>query len=316
MTHDPGAADVEAARARIRPWVRKTPVLAVDADTTGVDRPVLLKLDLLQRTGSFKARGAFNAILAGPVPAAGLVAASGGNHGGAVAYAARALGIEATIFVPETTPALKVERLRGYGAEVRLSGAVYADAFAAAEEHHARTGARLLHAYDEPEVVAGQGTAAAEFAEQAADLGGLDTVIVAVGGGGLLGGTLAALERLPIRVVAVETEGTPTLSRALAAGWLIPVDVAGLAADSLGARTIGAIGFALARRRLHASLLVTDDDVRAAQRRLWDTTRLAAEPGGATALAALTSGRYRPQPDERVGVIVCGGNADPALLTR
>jgi threonine dehydratase len=311
-------ADVDAAHARIRPWIRRTPVIAVGEEVSGANAPVLLKLDLMQRTGSFKARGAFSALLAAPVPDAGVVAASGGNHGAAVAYAAMRLSHPAAIFVPETAPQVKVDRLARCNAAVHRVGRVYADAFAAALEHQTRTGARLLHAYDDPLVIAGQGTAAAEFADQAMDVEGfgeLDTVLVAVGGGGLLGGVIAALAGRGVRIVAVESVGAPTLARALAAGRPVEIDVQGLAADSLGARRIGDHGFALAQAHLHASLLVEDDEIREAQRRLWQELRLVAEPGGAVALAALTSGRYQTRAKERVGVILCGGNTDPATLS-
>lgn len=308
MTRLPERPDVEAAAARIRPWIRETPGLAVGTKLSGVANPVAMKLDGLQHSGSFKVRGAFNALLADPVPAAGIVAASGGNHGAAVAYAARTLGHRAAIFVPRTAPRVKIERLRGYGADVRLVGDIYAEAYEAACAHQAETGARLVHAFDDFAVVAGQGTAALELERQAA--GGLDTAIVAVGGGGLLGGTIACLKDRGVQVVAVESTGTPTLARALGAGRPVDVAVGGIAADALGASRIGEHGFALAQAYLHAMVLVEDDEIRAAQRRLWHGARVIAEPGGAAALAALTSGRYRPAPGERVGVIVCGANAD------
>lgn len=307
-----GRADVEDAAERIRPWIRRTPVIEVDDSLTGLVDPVLLKLDLMQRTGSFKARGAFNALLKERPER--VVAASGGNHGAAVAYAARKLGIDATIVVPETTPAVKVERLKSYNAAVRRIGREYAEAFEDALRLANDTGARLVHAYDEPLVAAGQGTAALEFVEQAEEFSELDTVIVAVGGGGLIGGTIAALADRGTRVVAVESGGTATLFSALHADQPVEVDVSGLAADSLGARRIGEIGFALAKHHLHAMALVTDDDIREARRRLWADLRIAAEPGGAAALAALISGRYRPYSGERIGIIVCGGNTDPASL--
>ena len=307
--------DVEAAHERIRSWIRRTPVIEADEETSGVaDGRVLLKLDCLQRSGSFKARGAFNAMLAPTAPEGDVVAASGGNHGAAVAYAAMRLGRAATIFVPQTAPGVKVERLKRYQAIVRQVGQSYAEAFVAAEALSAETGAYLLHAYDAPDVVAGQGTAALEFEHQASELGGLDTLIVAVGGGGLLGGTIAAVSARGIRVVAVESTGAPTLARALEAGRPVDVEVGGLAADSLGARRIGEHGFALARAHLHAMVLVEDDEIVAAQRRLWEAHRIVAEPGGAAALAALTSGRYQPVAGERIGVLVCGGNANLSVF--
>lgn len=313
----PNHTDVEAAHTRIRPWIRHTPVIAPAERAGGITPSVLFKLELTQRTGSFKARGACNAMLAAPVPAAGVVTASGGNHGAAVADAALRLGRSATIFVPETAPQVKVDRLLRCDATVHRVGRVYADAYSAAVEHQRQTGARFLHAYDDPLVVAGQGTVAVEFLAQATatdGFGGLDSVLVAVGGGGLLGGVLAALAPHGVRVVAVESGGAPTLARALAAGRPVEVDVDGIAADSLGARRIGDHGFALAQAHLHANLLVEDDDIRAAQRWLWQEMRLIAEAGGATALAALTSGRYQAAPGERVGVILCGGNTDPATV--
>lgn len=308
MTRLPERADVEAAAARIRSRIRETPSLAAGTEVSGVANAVTLKLDGLQYSGSFKARGAFNALLAEPVPPAGVVAASGGNHGAAVAYAARALGHAAAIFVPRTAPPVKIARLRGYGADVHLAGDIYAEAYEAARAHQGRTGARLLHAFDDFAVVAGQGTAALELERQTP--GGLDTVIVAVGGGGLLGGTIACLAKRGVRVVAVESTGTPTLARALEAGQPIQVAVGGLAADALGASLIGEHGFALAQAHLRAMVLVEDDEIRAAQRRLWHELRVIAEPGGAAAFAALSSGRYRPAAGERVGIIVCGANAD------
>lgn len=311
MHHLLDRTDVDAAHERIRPWIRETPVLAVGGEVSGLDAaPALLKLDCLQKTGSFKARGAFSALLAEPVPAAGVVAASGGNHGAAVAYAARQLGHSAAIFVPETAPAVKVQRLRDYGAAVHQVGAIYAEAYVAACLYRDRTGARLVHAFDEPAVVAGQGTAAAEFEAQAEGYGGFDTLLVAVGGGGLLGGTIAALAHRNVRIVAVESYGTPTLARALEAGQPVDVRVEGLAADALGASRIGTLGFALAQAHLHANVLVADDAIRATQQRLWRELHILVEPGGAAALAALASGAYRPAAGERVGVILCGSNAE------
>ena len=313
------AADVAAVRPRVAAHVRRTPVLQVAAADLGLDgaalSPVVAKLDLLQPTGSFKVRGA-TALLTDPLlsdrlPAAGVVAASGGNFGLAVAWAADRLGLRATVVVPATSPEAKLAPIRALGAELILVDGVYADAFALAEDLRAERGAVLAHAYDQPQVVAGQGTAAAELLEQ---VDGLDTVLVAVGGGGLLAGTIAAVAEAGVRVVAVETEGTPTLHTALAAGQPVDVEVSGLAASALGARRIGAHAWA-ARRDLDRAVLVTDAEVLDAQQRLWRTARLVAEPGGATALAALTCGRYQPMPGERVAVIVCGANTDPAGVT-
>ena len=306
----PTRADVAAAQERIRNWVRRTPVCEIEGICRGAN--VILKLDHMQYSGSFKARGAFNAMLARPVPKAGVVTASGGNHGAAVAFAAQRLSHRATIFVPTTAPSAKVERLRGYGAELVQVGAVYAEAQQAAASYATRTGARMLHAYDDALVVAGQGTAALEFEEQVG--GALDTIVIAVGGGGLIGGTIAALVGMGTRVVAVESTRTPTLARALEAGRPVDVEVGGLAADALGASRIGEHGFALARAHVSAMVLVEDDEIRRAQFALWEDYRLVTEPAGAAALAALLSGHYRPASGERVGVLLCGGNVDPASL--
>lgn len=240
------------------------------------------------------------------MPSAGVVAASGGNHGAAVAYAARSLGYRAEVFVPEVSSPFKVDLIRRYGAEATVGGAFYADAYAASTERAAKTGALVVHAYDQPEVVAGQGTLGRELHRQAP---GLDTVLVAVGGGGLIGGT-AAYYRGEARVVGAEPELAPTLHAALRAGEPVDVETGGLAADSLGARRAGGLAFSVARRYVDGVVLVEDAAIREAQRVLWRSLRLVSEPGGAIALAALLSGRYRPEPGERVGVLVCGGNAD------
>lgn len=312
MTEPVTHADVEAAQRRLDGLVRRTPVLVTSPGDLALDLELRLKLELLQHTGSFKARGAMNLLLARDVPPAGVVAASGGNFGLAVAWAAQRLGHPCHVFVPDSSPAAKIARLRTYGAEVHVVEGTYQQALDASRGHLAERGGLAAHAYDQPEVVAGQGTAAAELDDRAP---GLDTVLVGVGGGGLLGGT-AAWYGERARIVAVETEGTATLHTALAAGH--PVDVApeGLCVSSLGATRIGDLGFAAARRWVDASLLVPDDAVREAQYRLWDACRLAAEPGGATALAALTSGAYTPAPGERVGVLVCGANVDPGEVLR
>ena len=305
-----GPADVEAARTRIAGRVRRTPVLALrDRTFAGLPGALAFKLENLQLTGSFKPRGVFSRVLSEPtLPRAGLVAASGGNHGVAVAYAARSLGLSCEVFLPSIAPAIKREQLRALGAEVAVAGEVFAEALEAAEARAAETGALSVHAFDHPAVVAGQGTLAAELEEQAPDL---DTVLVAVGGGGLVGG-IAAWYAGRVRIVAVEPEGSPSLARAREAGRPIDIPTGGLAADSLGCRRVGGIGFALARRFVERALVVPEDAVRRAQRLLWDELRTVAEPGGAVALAALVAGAYAPAPGERVGVIVCGGNTDPA----
>lgn len=299
-------ADVEAARERIAGRVRRTPVLQLEPGAFGVPGRLTLKLELLQHTGSFKPRGAFNRMLSAEVPEAGVIAASGGNFGLAVAYAARELGHRAEVFVPDTSPPVKARRIAEQGADVRLVPGYYDDALAESRGRAAETGALVMHAFDQPEVVAGQGTIAAELSEQ---VPGADTVLVAVGGGGLIGG-IAAWYEGRTRVVGVEPDRCPTMSEALRAGRPIPVDVGGHAADSLGTRQAGEIAFAVASRYVEHVLLVTDDAIQQAQRTLWGHARVLAEPGGAAALAALLSGRYRPDPKEHVVVLVCGANAD------
>jgi len=301
-------ADIDAAAARIAARVRVTPVIALESRAFGSPAQLTLKLELMQHTGSFKPRGAFNRILSGAVPDAGVIAASGGNHGAAVAYAARQLGHVAEIFVPEPTPDVKVERLRRYGARVVLIGAAYAEAYLASRERAQETGALEVHAYDQPEVLAGQGTLARELEHQT---GGLDSVLVAVGGGGLVGG-VAAWFAGRVKVVAVEPERCPTLYRAVEAGAPVDVEVSGIAADSLGARRIGELMFPIAQRFVHSVVLVSDEEIRQSRRALWDSLRILAEPGGAAALAGLRSGKYQPAAGERVAVIVCGGNTDPS----
>ncbi len=307
-------SDVEAAQQRIADRVRRTPLLAVDV---APDRPGWFKLEQLQHTGSFKARGAFNRILGAAEdgtldPAVGVVVASGGNAGLANAFAARALGVPATVFVPETAPAVKVEKLRTYGADVVLRGDEYAVAFEAALEHAQRAGAVLCHAYDQPAIVAGAGTLALEALDDLA--GAVDTFVVAVGGGGLMAGVAAAVEG-HARVVGVEPRTIPTLHTALAAGGPTDVAASGIAADSLGARRLGAIAYEVATRTGVRSLLVEEHDIVRARRWLWAEHRLVVEHGAATALAALTSGSYRSEAGERVVVVLCGANTDPSDLT-
>lgn len=303
-------ADIEAAERRIAGRVRETPVLAVEPRAFGTPGHVLLKLELCQHTGSFKPRGAFNRILAAHPGPAGVIAASGGNHGLAVAYASRELGIAAEVFVPETSAAVKVARLRAYGATVNVVGQHYADALAASQARAQQTGALVVHAFDQPEVQAGQGTVAGELDRQAPQV---DTVLVAVGGGGLMAG-IATWFAGRTKVVAVEPERIPTLAQALAAGRPVDVEVGGLAVDSLGARRISAASLAVAQRTEVLSVLVSDTAIAAARQALWEELRIVAEAGGAAALAALISGAYRPAAGERVAVIVCGGNTDPGDL--
>ena len=301
--------EVEAAWGLIRPQVRRTPVIELAAGSLGVTAPLALKLESLQVSGSFKGRGAFHKLLASKVPAAGIIAASGGNHGAAAAYAARALGHKAEIFVPTIASPAKVARLRSYGAIVNQVGAVYAEARAASEARAAETGALMVPAYEDEVVFAGAGSVALEFAEQAE----FDTLLIAVGGGGLIAGCAAAIGKVK-KVVAVETEGTPTLHAALKAGKPVDVAISGIAADALGASRIGTPNFEVARALVRCSVLVTDEAVRDAQRALWDELRIVAEPAGATGLAALRAGAYRPAPGERVATLICGANTDPGSV--
>jgi threonine dehydratase len=301
ITHE----DIGAAAKRIAGRVRRTPVVEI--------APRLwLKLELVQHTGSFKPRGMFNRVLANDVPAAGLTVASGGNAGLAVAYVGRELGHPVEVFVPETTPRLKADRLRDYGAHVTAVGETYADALVASQARADESGALFVHAYDQPEVVAGQGTLARELALQVSDA---QTILVSVGGGGLIGGIAAWYADTPTRVIAVEPVGCPTLHAARAAGAPVDVQTEGIARDSLGARRIGAIAWALSEAgHIDGSLLVDDGAIAEARRWLWREARMAVEPGAATAMAALLNGAYQPKQDETVVVVICGANADPADL--
>lgn len=296
-------AEIEAAAERIQGLIRRTPVLEMD-------QHLVLKLDLLQPTGSFKIRGAMSLLTAHP-EADRVVAASGGNFGLAVAYAAARLDKTADVFIPSTSPPIKAERVRATGAIVHVVEGYYDAALAASREFAAGSDALQAHAYDQPEVVAGAGTCGREILEQ---VPGLDTVVVSVGGAGLIGGVASWL-RDDVTVVAAETEGTRGLNAALAAGRPVPVELGGIAADSLGTAQVGQIGFEAAQRWVNRSVVMTDADVVAAQRWLWEQCRLIAEPGAATAMAAVLSGAYRPEPGERVCVLVCGGNTDPANLS-
>jgi threonine dehydratase len=298
--------EIQDAGRRIAMHVRRTPVMALEEKVFGIDAKIFLKLECLQHTGSFKPRGAFNCILSSKIAEAGVIAASGGNHGAAVAYAAHQLGHRAEIFVPTITPTNKVDRLKHYGAAITITGNSYSEALAASRERALETGAVPIHAYDDARVLAGQGTLGMEFEEQ---VRGLDSVLIAVGGGGLIGG-VAAWYQERVRVISVEPERAPTLYKALAARQLVDVEVGGVAADSLGARRVGELMFPIAQKFVPQTLLVTDEQIVEAQRILWQQLRLIAEPGGATALAALLSGAYRPHAGERVGVVLCGSNAD------
>jgi len=301
-------AEIQDAGRRIARHVRRTPVMALEERAFGIDAKIFFKLECLQHTGSFKPRGAFNCILSSKIGEAGVIAASGGNHGAAVAYAAHHLGHRAEIFVPTITPANKVDRLKHYGAAITITGNSYSEALAASRERAAQTGALSIHAYDDPRVLAGQGTLGMELEEQ---VRGLDSVLIAVGGGGLIGG-VAAWYQDRVRVIAVEPARAPTLHMALAAGQVVDVETGGVAADSLGARRAGELMFPIAQKFVAQSLVISDDHIVEAQKALWQELRLIAEPGGATALAALLSGAYKPHPGERVGVVLCGSNADLA----
>lgn len=302
---------ISNAYQRITPFVRKTPTLDLPAGDLMDNIPITLKFELMQHAASFKPRGAFNAILSKEeVPEAGVVAASGGNHGAAVAYAARRLGYRAEIFVPDIVSPAKKALLEEYGATVNVIGHEFAEALEACETRRDETGALLLHAFDDPAILAGQGTVGLEFEAQAPNL---DTLLVAVGGGGLIGG-IASWYRGATRIIAVESEGAPSLHAALAHGAPVDVAISGLAADSLGARRIGTLGFNATRDFVSDSVLVSDAQITDAQVTLWKKFRVIAEPGGATALAALMSGVYIPEKGERVGVLVCGGNTDPAKV--
>jgi threonine dehydratase len=302
-----GRDEISAAYAVIAPYVRRTPVIEVAASDLGLEgAAVTLKLELLQRSGAFKARGAFANLLLRDIPAIGVVAASGGNHGAAVAYAAMTLGVPAKIFVPSIASPAKIARIRACGADLVVGGERYADALAASEAWLARSGALAVHAFDQRETLLGQGTVGLELEQQAPEL---DTVLVPVGGGGLIGG-IAAWYGGRVKVVGVEPEGAPTLQRALAAGGPVDADTDSIAADSLAPRRVGELNFAIARRHVSNVALVSDDSIRAAQATLWDALRIVAEPGGATALAALLSRAYVAAPGERVGVVVSGGNTN------
>ena len=303
-------ADIAAAATRIALHVRHTPVLRVVGAELGVACPVVLKLELLQHTGSFKPRGAFNRLLSDRLPTAGVIAASGGNHGAAVAYAARTLSAPAEIFVPVLTPAAKVARIAGYGARVVQTGETYAEALTASRLRQSETGALEVHAYDHADVLAGQGTVARELEQDAPEL---THVLVATGGGGLIGG-MAAWYAGGARVISVEPAACPALHDALRAGRPVNAPVSGVAADSLGARQVGGLMFPLAQRFVTEAVLVSDTAIAEAQRLLWERFRLIAEPGGATALAALLSGAFVPPDGARVGVLVCGGNTDPTTV--
>ncbi len=305
MTPAIARADIAAAYQVIAPWIRRTPVIEVPGRDVGLaDCHLIFKLECLQCSGSFKARGAFVHLLTRKVPPAGVVAASGGNHGAAVAYAADRLNVPATIFVPSVASPAKIERIRASGARLEIVGDRYDAALRASEEWQAKTGAMAIHAFDDPETLVGQGTLALELEAQAP---AADVVLVSVGGGGLVGG-IAAWYRGSTRVVGVEPELAPTLTRAFEAGQPVDAPAGGIAADSLAPRRVGQLMFSIARKYVDRVTLVSDADIDRSRQLLWDTMRIAAEPGGAAAFAALVSRAYEPAAGETVVVVISGGN--------
>jgi threonine dehydratase len=306
----PTQDDIRAAAARIAPHIRRTPVIRLSPAETGLENPLALKLEQLQVTGSFKPRGAFNRMLSAQIPPAGVVAASGGNHGLAVAHAARTLGITAEIFVPEITPEAKRARIAATGATLTVGGAAYDQARMASEARAAETGALIVHAYDQEEVLAGQGTVGLEFEQDAPEC---THVVVAAGGGGLYGG-IASWYGARASMIIVEPEECPTLFAAGMVGRPVDVPSGGIAADSLGARRVGTLAFEVMMREGGRAVSIQDIAIRNTQRWLWDRMRLVVEPGGAAALAAVLSAAWIPPKGAMVGVVVCGANCDPASV--
>jgi threonine dehydratase len=306
-------AAIEAVEPVIRPYLRMTPVIELDRSEFGLaPGPLTVKLELMQHTGAFKARGAFANLLLRDVPEAGVVAASGGNHGAAVAYAAGVTGVPARIFVPIVSSAAKVSRIRGYGADLVIDGATYSDALALSEEWAAESGALRIHAFDQLETVLGAGSVALELRRQAP---AATTVLAGVGGGGLLSGITGVYAGLA-KIIGVEPDGAPTLTEALKAGHPVDAPTGSIAVDSLAPRRVGELTYAIISRHVAEVVLVSDEEIAAAQQRLWDALRIAAEPGACAALAALLSGRYQPAPDEHVAVVVSGANTTAVDFTR
>ncbi|MEM0945901.1 MAG: threonine/serine dehydratase [Pseudomonadota bacterium] len=306
MPHAVTRTDIEAAYALIAPHVRRTPTIDIAPADLGLSAslpPVALKLEQLQHTGSFKARGATYTLMTGDTPAAGVAGASGGNHGAALAFAAQRAGVPANVFVFTFSPEAKVDRIRSYGATVHRAADNFDDLMETTQAFASDTGARIVHAYDQPGTLIGQGTTALEFMEQAAP----DTLLIATGGGGLIGGMAAYIENRA-KIVSVEPESAPTLFDAFAAGHPVQSPAGGIAADSLGPGQVGDLMFPIAQSYVDLAVTVPDSAIRAAWHLLWDRLRLVVEPGGATALAALTSGAYRAEPGERLGVLLCGAN--------
>lgn len=309
---------VAAVESRIRPYVRLTPVLTIDRAELGLPPgPLTIKLELMQHSGSFKVRGAFTNLLLRDIPEAGVAAASGGNHGAAVAYAASVLGIPARIFVPEVSSPAKVSRIRSYGADLVIEGATYSEALAVSQGWIAGSGALPIHAYDQRETILGAGTTGLELLRQAPDA---TAVLAAVGGGGLLAGLATAVmtgaDAAGRRVIGVEPEGAPTMTAALAAGRPADAPAGSIAVDSLAPRRVGELTYAVAAEHVHSIVLVTDDAIRAAQALLWERLRVVAEPGGCAAIAALISGRYQPESGESVAVVLSGANTSAVDFSR
>jgi threonine dehydratase len=304
---------IAAAHQLIRAHIRRTPILEVSGADFGLDSiPVIFKLESLQHSGSFKARGAFTNLLSRNIPPAGVVAASGGNHGAAIAFAAMKLGVPARIFVPTVCSSEKIARIGSYGAELVITGERYADALTASEAWAAESGALQIHAYDQVETLLGQGTVGLELEEQFPNL---DTLLVAVGGGGLIGG-VASWYAGRVKIVGIEPQAAPTLSYALQAGRPVDSPAGGIAADSLAPKQVGQLMFPIAQRHVQSVILVSDAAILEAQEALWKTLRVVAEPGGAAAFAALLTRQHQPKPGERVGVLVCGGNTAAVDFSR
>lgn len=298
---------IQQAETQIRPFIRRTPVLQLNGSEIGLDTATFfLKLELFQHTGSFKPRGAFTNLLTRPVPRAGVVAASGGNHGVAVAYAAMKLGKPAKIFIPTVASPSKIKRIKEYHADLVITGDRYADALLASQQWTEESGAMPIHAYDQRETMIGQGTVGLELEQQCSDL---DSLLVAVGGGGLIAG-IAAWYGSKLKIIGVEPEAAPTLTRALEAGHPVDAPAGGIAADSLAPKRVGELTFPYAQKYVHKMVLVSDDAIVEGQKKLWKDVRIAAEPGGGAAFAAILSGAYIPERGERVGILVCGGNTD------
>ena len=305
LCDDINPANIVRVHGLIRPYVRRTPVIGVDGKDFGLQSvQIFFKLESLQHAGSFKARGAFANLLSRKVPEAGIAAASGGNHGVAVAFAAKTLEKPARIFVPRIASQEKIDRIRNYGAELVIGGDRYADALAASEKWASESGALTVHAYDQVETMLGQGTLGLELEEQCPEI---DSVFVAVGGGGFIGGVARWYDHR-VKVIGVEPEAAPTLTRALKAGEPVDSPAGGIAADSLAPKRIGKLALPVAQKYVNQVILVPDDAIQEAQLALWRVLRVVAEPGGAAAFSALLSGRYQADTGERVGVVICGGN--------